>query len=152
MLTVLIANVEGCSEYMASVIAQVYTLVFHDVGGATCAAVGCLFEWDDCINKHGAVVLAVNVTKALIVGPTTQRQACTTLDALLKILQNVVYYYPTPPKECRTGLLDNALLKAAGTGASRLAAHATRDSLSGELKETEWMSLLWLWPAQSQKF
>lgn len=124
----LIATVEGCSEYMASVIAQVCTLVLHDVGGATC------------------------------VDPTTQRQACTALDALLKILQNVVYYYPAPPTECRTGSLDNALVKAAGTGASWLAAHATLDSFlpyfvpmvelrhffvtSGEIKETEWMSLL----------
>lgn len=117
--------------------------------------------------QQAPLVLAVTVTKALIVGPTTQRQACTALDALLKILQNVVYYYPLPPTECRTGLLDNALLKAAGTGASWLAAHATRDSflpyfvpmgelrhflvLPGEIKETEWMSLLWLWSAQSQR-
>lgn len=133
---------------------QVYTLILEDLDARVrCTTSSCVVL--RCINKNTVFAPA---TKALIADPTTQRQACTALDALFKILQNVVYYYSAPPSECRTGLLDNALVKAAGTGASWLAAHATLDSFlpyfvpmvelrhffvtSGEIKETEWMSLL----------
>lgn len=154
--------VEGCSEYMTPLMPQVWPLIEaglqdHDAGvrRATCTAVGCLCEWveDECISKHAALVPAI---MALVADPATQRQACTALDALLEILQDVIEGYLALLMERLSGLLDTAPIKvkAVVTGAIGSAAHASRGNflpyfaptmdklkhflvLSGEGEETE---------------
>jgi hypothetical protein len=64
----------------------------------------------------------------LINDPETQRAACTALDALLEILQDVIDQYLQLIMECLVGLLESAPLpvKAVVTGAIGSAAHASK--------------------------
>ena len=65
----------------------------------------------------------------LVNDPTTQRSACTALDALLEILHDVIDQYLQLIMERLAGLLDSAPLsvKAVVTGAMGSAAHASKD-------------------------
>lgn len=127
--------VEGCSEYMTSRMQLVWPLIeagLQDpdasVRRATCTAVGCLCEWleDECVSKHSALVPAI---MQLVADPATQQQACTALDSLLEILQDVIEQYLTLLMDRLSGLLDTAPLKvkAVVTGAIGSAAHASRE-------------------------
>ena len=64
----------------------------------------------------------------LINDPITQRTACTALDALLEILQDVIYQYLELLMERLSGLLETAPIrvKAVVTGAIGSAAHASK--------------------------
>lgn len=65
----------------------------------------------------------------LVNDPETQRQACTALDALLEILQDVIDQYLDLLMQRLSGLLDTAPLKvkAVVTGAIGSAAHASKE-------------------------
>ncbi|KIY62189.1 ARM repeat-containing protein [Cylindrobasidium torrendii FP15055 ss-10] len=127
--------VEGCSEFMGNYMDQVWPLVeagLQDgdagVRKATCVAVSCFCEWleEECAAKHAMLVPAI---MNLINDETTQRQACTALDALLEILPNVIDQYLNLIMERLAGLLDTAPIsvKSVVTGAIGSAAHASRD-------------------------
>ncbi|TDL21910.1 ARM repeat-containing protein [Rickenella mellea] len=127
--------IEGCSEFMTPLMAQVWPLIEAGLGDAdptvrraTCTAVACLCEWleEECLGKHAALVPAI---MAQVEDPQTQREACTALDALLEILHTVIDQYLHPLMERLVGLLDTApnRVKAVVTGAIGSAAHASRD-------------------------
>lgn len=126
--------VEGCSEFMTPLMPQVSLLIesglqYQDAGvrRATCTAIGCLCEWveDECVSNHATLVPAI---MALVADPETQRQACTALDALLEILQDVIENYLALLMERLSGLLDTAPIKvkAVVTGTIGSAAQASR--------------------------
>jgi len=63
-------SVEGCSEYMTPLMAQVWPVVEaglqdNDPGvrRATCVAVSCLCEWleDECVSRHAVLVPVRNL-------------------------------------------------------------------------------------------
>ena len=74
----------------------------------------------------------------LVHDPTTQRSACTALDALLEILQDVIDQYLNLIMEELSRLLDTAPLsvKAVVTGAIGSAAHASKDKFLPYFKPT----------------
>ncbi|KAH7885809.1 ARM repeat-containing protein [Phlebopus sp. FC_14] len=126
--------VEGCSEYMTPLMNHVWPIIeagLQDVDAsvrkATLIAVSCLCEWleEACAEKHAALVPAI---MNLVHDPATQRAACTALDALLEILQDVIEQYLNLIMEQLASLLDTAPLsvKAVVTGAIGSAAHASK--------------------------
>lgn len=126
--------VEGCSEYMTKVTDQVWPIIeagLRDgdtsVRNATCVAVSCLCEWlaDECSAKHSILVPGI---MELINNPETQRSACTALDALLEILQDVIDQYLPLIMERLAGLLESGSIavKSVVTGAIGSAAHASK--------------------------
>ncbi|KAI6149260.1 ARM repeat-containing protein [Pisolithus tinctorius] len=126
--------VEGCSEFMTPLMDHVWPIIetgLHDpessVRKATCVAVSCLCEWleEDCAAKHGTLIPAI---MNLVHDPTTQRSACTALDALLEILQDTIDQYLGLIMEQLAGLLDTApiAVKTVVTGAIGSAAHASK--------------------------
>ncbi|KIK94994.1 hypothetical protein PAXRUDRAFT_827438 [Paxillus rubicundulus Ve08.2h10] len=127
--------VEGCSEYMTPIISQVWPIIeagIRDVDpsvrNATCIAVSCLCEWleEECAAKHSTLVPAI---MNLVHDPATQRSACTALDALLEILQDVIDQYLSLIMEQLANLLDVApiAVKSVVTGAIGSAAHASKE-------------------------
>ncbi|KAF9462876.1 armadillo-type protein [Collybia nuda] len=127
--------VEGCSEYMTPLMSEVWPIIeagLQDgdasVRKATCVAVSCLCEWleEECVSKHAVLVPGI---MTLINDPETQRSACTALDALLEILQDVIDQYLQLIMERLAGLLETASLpvKAVVTGAIGSAAHASKE-------------------------
>jgi hypothetical protein len=127
--------VEGCSEYMTPIMGQVWPIIeagLRDVDAsvrkATCIAVSCLCEWleEDCAAKHATLVPAI---MNLVNDPATQRSACTALDALLEILQDVIDQYLNLIMEQLANLLDTApmTVKSVVTGAIGSAAHASKE-------------------------
>ncbi|KIJ65152.1 hypothetical protein HYDPIDRAFT_175175 [Hydnomerulius pinastri MD-312] len=126
--------VEGCSEFMTPMMSHVWPVIeagLQDVDPsvrkATCIAVSCLCEWleEECASKHAALVPAI---MNLVHDPATQRAACTALDALLEILQDVIDQYLGLIMEQLASLLDTAPIsvKAVVTGAIGSAAHASK--------------------------
>ncbi|KAN0088830.1 Armadillo-type fold [Tylopilus felleus] len=126
--------VEGCSEYMTPIMNQVWPLIetgLQDVDPsvrkATCIAVSCLCEWleDECSAKHATLIPAI---MNLVHDPATQRSACTALDALLEILQDVIDQYLNLIMEQLANLLDTAPIEVQSvvTGAIGSAAHASK--------------------------
>jgi hypothetical protein len=127
--------VEGCSEFMTPIMNQVWPIIeagLQDVDSsvrrATCIAVSCLCEWleDECSSKHATLIPAI---MNLVHDPATQRSACTALDALLEILQDVIDQYLNLIMEQLSNLLDTAPIsvKAVVTGAIGSAAHASKE-------------------------
>ncbi|KAF9244087.1 ARM repeat-containing protein [Melanogaster broomeanus] len=127
--------VEGCSEYMTPIMSQVWPIIeagLQDVDPsvrkATCIAVSCLCEWleEECAAKHATLVPAI---MNLVNDPATQRSACTALDALLEILQDVIDQYLNLIMEQLANLLDTApmAVKSVVTGAIGSAAHASKE-------------------------
>ncbi|KAJ8690922.1 hypothetical protein PTI98_010540 [Pleurotus ostreatus] len=101
-------SVEGCSEYMAPLMSEVWPVieaVFGDsnarVCRATCVAVSCLCEWleDECVAEHTVLVPAIT---NLINDPEAQPSACTALDALPR-------YRSIPVKSVITGAIGSAV-------------------------------------------
>ncbi|KZP16609.1 ARM repeat-containing protein [Athelia psychrophila] len=126
--------VEGCSEFMTPLMPHVWPVIeagLQDpdatVRKATCVAVSCLCEWleEECASKHAVLVPSI---MTLVNDPQTQKQACTALDALLEILQDVIDQYLQLIMERLAGLLETAPLsvKAVVTGAIGSAAHASK--------------------------
>ncbi|KIM83108.1 hypothetical protein PILCRDRAFT_450443 [Piloderma croceum F 1598] len=126
--------VEGCSEFMTPLMAQVWPVIeagLQDpdatVRKATCVGVSCLCEWleEECVTKHSVLVPAI---MTLVNDPQTQKAACTALDALLEILQDVIDQYLQLIMERLAGLLESAPIpvKAVVTGAIGSAAHASK--------------------------
>ncbi|KIJ20624.1 phosphatidylinositol 3-kinase [Paxillus involutus ATCC 200175] len=122
--------VEGCSEYMTPIISQVWPIieagvqdVDPSVRNATCIAVSCLCEWleEECADE-------TCYTRSFH-DPATQRSACTALDALLEILQDVIDQYLSLIMEQLANLLDTApiAVKSVVTGAIGSAAHASKE-------------------------
>ncbi|RDB23353.1 putative importin subunit beta-4 [Hypsizygus marmoreus] len=127
-------SVEGCSEYMTPLMGEVWPIIeagLRDgdatVRKATCVAVSCLCEWleEACVAKHSVLVPGI---MNLINEPETQRSACTALDALLEILQDVIEQYLPLIMERLGVLLENSPLqvKSVVTGAIGSAAHASK--------------------------
>ncbi|KAF5383571.1 hypothetical protein D9615_003515 [Tricholomella constricta] len=127
-------SVEGCSEYMTPLMGEVWPIIetgLQDgdpsVRKATCVAVSCLCEWleEECAAKHAVLIPGI---MALMNDNDTQRTACTALDALLEILQDVIDQYLPLIMERLGGLLETAPLpvKAVVTGAIGSAAHASK--------------------------
>ncbi|KAG2110622.1 armadillo-type protein [Suillus discolor] len=127
--------VEGCSEFMTPLMSHIWPVIeagLHDgdksVRKATCVAVSCLCEWleEECIAKHAVLV---PVIMSLVHDPETQRAACTALDALLEISQDVIEQYLQLIMEQLAGLLDTApiTVKTVVTGALGSAAHASKE-------------------------
>lgn len=81
--------------------------------------------WEKCINKYAALNPASMVFVADL---ATQRLACTTLDTLLELLQDVFESYLALLSEGPSGLLNTAPLKvkAVTICAIGLDAHASR--------------------------
>jgi hypothetical protein len=75
---------------------------------------------------------------ALVADPSTQRSACTALDALLEVLHDVIDQYLSLIMERLSGLLETAPLnvKAVVTGAIGSAAHASKDQFTQYFQET----------------
>ena len=75
---------------------------------------------------------------ALVADPSTQRSACTALDALLEVLHDVIEQYLPLIMERLSGLLETAPLnvKAVVTGAIGSAAHASKDQFTKYFQET----------------
>jgi hypothetical protein len=75
---------------------------------------------------------------ALVADPSTQRSACTALDALLEVLHDVIDQYLSLIMERLSGLLETAPLnvKAVVTGAIGSAAHASKDQFTKYFQET----------------
>ncbi|PPQ67700.1 hypothetical protein CVT24_002756, partial [Panaeolus cyanescens] len=126
-------TVEGCSEYMTPLMNDIWPVIeagLQDgdasVRKATCVAISCLCEWleDECASKHSALIPSI---MNLIDDPTTQRSACTALDALLEIMHESIEQYLPLIMERLGGLLTSAPIpvKAVVTGAIGSAAHAS---------------------------
>jgi hypothetical protein len=137
-------SVEGCSEFMTPLMGQVWPVIeagLHDsdagVRRATCVAVSCLCEWleDECVSRHTVLVPAI---MALVSDSTTQRSACTALDALLEVLHDVIDQYLPLIMERLSGLLETAPsnIKAVVTGAIGSAAHASKANFIPYFQET----------------
>ncbi|KAG6857456.1 hypothetical protein H0H87_003523 [Tephrocybe sp. NHM501043] len=129
-------SVEGCSEYMTPLMGEVWPIVETGlvdgdatVRKASCVAVSCLCEWleDECSAKHAVLIPRI---MDLMNNADTQRSACTALDALLEILQDVIDQYLPLIMERLGGLLESAPLpvKAVVTGAIGSAAHASKSN------------------------
>ncbi|KAG6334826.1 hypothetical protein ID866_4263 [Astraeus odoratus] len=105
--------VEGCSEYMTPLMDHVWPII--EAG---------LRDPDPSVRK--ATCVAAIMT--LVHDPATQRSACTALDALLEILQDVIDQYLGLIMEQLASLLDTApiAVKAVVTGAIGSAAHASK--------------------------
>ncbi len=75
---------------------------------------------------------------ALVADPSTQRSACTALDALLEVLHDVIDQYLPLIMERLSGLLETAPLnvKAVVTGAIGSAAHASKDQFTQYFQDT----------------
>ncbi|KAG9309494.1 ARM repeat-containing protein [Chiua virens] len=127
--------VEGCSEFMTPVMSQVWPIIdagLQDVDAsvrkATCVAVSCMCEWleEGCAARHATLVPAI---MNLVHDPATQRSACTALDALLEILQDVIDQYLNLIMEQLANLLDTAPIpvKTVVTGAIGSAAHSSKE-------------------------
>ncbi|KAG5353801.1 hypothetical protein C0989_001918 [Termitomyces sp. Mn162] len=127
-------SVEGCSEYMTPLMNEVWPIIETglvdgdtSVRKASCVAVSCLCEWleDECAAKHAVLIPRI---MDLMNNTETQRSACTALDALLEILQDVIDQYLPLIMERLAGLLETAPLpvKAVVTGAIGSAAHASK--------------------------
>ncbi|KAI0070029.1 ARM repeat-containing protein [Panus rudis PR-1116 ss-1] len=127
--------VEGCSEFMTPLMNEVWPIVeagLRDpdasVRKASCVAVSCLCEWleEECVAKHQVLV---PIIMELVNDPATQRTACTALDALLEIMNNVIDQYLPLIMERLAGLLDTAPnpVKSVIIGAIGSAAHASRE-------------------------
>ncbi|KAG6891210.1 hypothetical protein C0995_008462 [Termitomyces sp. Mi166 len=127
-------SVEGCSEYMTPLMSEVWPIIEAglvdgdtSVRKASCVAVSCLCEWleDECAAKHAVLIPRI---MDLMNNNETQRSACTALDALLEILQDVIDQYLPLIMERLAGLLETAPLpvKAVVTGAIGSAAHASK--------------------------
>ncbi|KAL4066077.1 ARM repeat-containing protein [Scleroderma citrinum] len=136
--------VEGCSEYMTPLMSHVWPIIDagltdgdSSVRKATCVAVSCLCEWleEDCASRHATLIPAI---MTLVHDPTTQRSACTALDALLEILQDVIDQYLNLIMEELARLLDTAPIsvKAVVTGAIGSAAHASKNKFLPYFKPT----------------
>ncbi|KAJ7180608.1 armadillo-type protein [Mycena filopes] len=106
--------VEGCSEYMTPLLADVWPVIeagLRDpdagVRKASCVAVCCMCEWlsDECTARHAVLVPGI---MALINDADTQRSACTALDALLEILHDFIGIYLASIMECLNSLLATA--------------------------------------------
>ncbi|KAF7294475.1 Importin N-terminal domain-containing protein [Mycena kentingensis (nom. inval.)] len=128
--------VEGCSEFMTPLLSQVWPVIeagLRDpdagVRKATCVAVCCMCEWlsDECVSRHEVLVPGI---MSLVNDPTTQRSACTALDALLEILHDHIGLYLAGIMEHLTGLLATApiAVKSVVIGAIGSAAHAAKDA------------------------
>ncbi|KAI9451749.1 ARM repeat-containing protein [Lactarius psammicola] len=137
-------SVEGCSEFMTPLMGQVWPVIEaglqdSDAGvrRATCVAVSCLCEWleDECVSRHTVLVPAI---MALVGDSTTQRSACTALDALLEVLHEVIDQYLPLIMERLSGLLETAPsnVKAVVTGAIGSAAHASKTQFTPYFQET----------------
>jgi hypothetical protein len=137
-------SVEGCSEFMTPLMSQVWPVIEaglqdSDAGvrRATCVAVSCLCEWleDECVSRHTVLVPAI---MALVADSTTQRSACTALDALLEVLHDVIDQYLPLIMERLSGLLETAPpnVKAVVTGAIGSAAHASKAQFIPYFQET----------------
>ncbi|KAF8266131.1 ARM repeat-containing protein [Lactarius quietus] len=137
-------SVEGCSEFMTPLMSQVWPVIEaglqdSDAGvrRATCVAVSCLCEWleDECVSRHTVLVPAI---MALVGDSTTQRSACTALDALLEVLHDVIDQYLPLIMERLSGLLETAPsnVKAVVTGAIGSAAHASKAKFIPYFQET----------------
>ncbi|KAJ3822148.1 armadillo-type protein [Lentinula raphanica] len=127
--------VEGCSEFMTPLMGEVWPVIeagLQDsdasVRKATCIAVSCFCEWleEDCVSKHEVLIPAI---MNLINDTSTQRSACTALDALLEILSDVIDQYLPLIMERLSGLLETAPnpVKSVVTGAIGSAAHASKE-------------------------
>ncbi|THH27563.1 hypothetical protein EUX98_g6632 [Antrodiella citrinella] len=127
--------VEGCSEFMTPLMAQVWPVVeagLQDsdasVRKASCIAISCLCEWleDDCVSKHAILVPTI---MQLVNDPATQRSACTALDALLEILHDSIDQYLHLIMDRLAGLIETAPfpVKSVIVGAIGSAAHASKD-------------------------
>ncbi|KAJ7043551.1 armadillo-type protein [Mycena alexandri] len=127
--------VEGCSEYMTPLLADVWPVIeagLRDpdagVRKASCVAVCCMCEWlsDECTARHAVLVPGI---MALINDPDTQRSACTALDALLEILHDFIGIYLANIMECLNALLATApiAVKSVVIGAIGSAAHAAKE-------------------------
>ncbi|KAG2358846.1 hypothetical protein BDR07DRAFT_1452567 [Suillus spraguei] len=127
--------VEGCSEFMTPLMSHIWPVIEvglqdgdKSVRKATCIAVSCLCEWleEECVAKHAVLV---PVIMGLVHDPETQRAACTALDALLEISQDVIEQYLQLIMEQLAGLLDTApiTVKTVVTGALGSAAHASKE-------------------------
>ncbi|KAG6910038.1 hypothetical protein DXG01_013762 [Tephrocybe rancida] len=127
-------SVEGCSEYMTPLMSEVWPIIEAGlvdgdatVRKASCVAVSCLCEWleDECASRHAVLIPRI---MDLMTNGETQRSACTALDALLEILQDVIDQYLPLIMERLAGLLESAPLpvKAVVTGAIGSAAHASK--------------------------
>ncbi|EAU90542.2 importin beta-4 subunit [Coprinopsis cinerea okayama7 len=137
-------SVEGCSEFMTPLMGHVWPFIeagLQDgdagVRKATCIAVSCLCEWleDECVSKHEALMPAI---MNLINDPTTQKSACTALDALLEILHDHIDQYLQMIMERLAGLLQTAPIsvKAVVTGAIGSAAHASKERFLPYFEQT----------------
>ncbi|TCD64614.1 hypothetical protein EIP91_003848 [Steccherinum ochraceum] len=127
--------VEGCSEFMTPLMGEVWPVIEAgladadaSVRKASCIAISCLCEWleDECVAKHAILVPTI---MQLVNDPSTQRSACTALDALLEILHDNIDQYLHLIMERLAGLLDTAPLavKAVIVGAIGSAAHASKE-------------------------
>ncbi|KAK7030669.1 importin N-terminal domain-containing protein [Favolaschia claudopus] len=128
--------VEGCSEYMTSLLPAVWPVIDaglqdSDAGvrKASCVAVCCMCEWlsDECVSRHAVLVPAI---MTLVNDPNTQRSACTALDALLEILHDHISLYLPGIMECLGSLLVDAPIpvKSVVIGAIGSAAHASKEA------------------------
>ncbi|KAH8997891.1 ARM repeat-containing protein [Lactarius hatsudake] len=137
-------SVEGCSEFMTPLMGQVWPVIEaglqdSDAGvrRATCVAVSCLCEWleDECVSRHTVLVPAI---MGLVGDSTTQRSACTALDALLEVLHDVIDQYLPLIMDRLSGLLETAPsnVKAVVTGAIGSAAHASKTQFTPYFQET----------------
>ncbi|KAH9941479.1 ARM repeat-containing protein [Amylocystis lapponica] len=128
-------SVEGCSEFMTPLMGQVWPVVdagLQDsdasVRKASCIAISCLCEWleEECASRHA---ILIPMMMQLISDPETQRPACTALDALLEILQDVIDQYLHLIMERLAGLVETAPIpvKSVVIGAIGSAAHASKD-------------------------
>ncbi|KAH9847616.1 ARM repeat-containing protein [Lenzites betulinus] len=128
-------SVEGCSEFMTPLMAQVWPIIeagLQDQDGtvrkASCVAVSCLCEWleEECAARHASLVPTI---MQLVNDPITQRSACTALDALLEIMHDVIDQYLNLIMERLVGLLDTAPIpvKSVVIGAIGSAAHASKE-------------------------
>ncbi|KZS87926.1 ARM repeat-containing protein [Sistotremastrum niveocremeum HHB9708] len=137
-------SIEGCSEFMAPHMDQVWPVIeagLQDqdatVRKAACTCVGCVCEWleDDVISRHQVLVPAV---LSLIDQPITQPAACTALDALLEILGTVIDQYLDPIMTRLILMLDTTPIKTKSviTGAIGSAAHASKEKFAPYFEPT----------------
>ncbi|GBE86196.1 ARM repeat-containing protein [Sparassis latifolia] len=127
--------VEGCSEFMTPLMVHIWPIIeagLQDpdatVRKASCIAVSCMCEWleEDVVSRHAVLVPTM---MRLVNDPVTQRAACTALDALLEISENVIEQYLQLIMEQLGGLLESAPIpvKSVVIGAMGSAAHASKE-------------------------
>lgn len=95
--------------------------------GQACHTHSCKFLYP--LNPYRVVESIFKAIMNLVHDPATQRSACTALDALLEILQEVIDQYLSLIMEQLANLLDTAPIpvKAVVTGAIGSAAHASKE-------------------------